>query len=205
MEDLESGGSSPGMLKRTMLSSLAFVIGFSVIFVFLGASANYIGSVISKYEFVFNRIAGIIIIVLGLHLSGVLRIRGLYRHRKLHIKKSRIGPLGAFSLGAAFALGWTPCVGPILAGILTLAATEETIARGMVLLLAYSAGIGIPFLLTALAVGEFIKIFRRWGKWIRWAEVIAGVVLIAVGILIFTDEIGVLMRYVPEYFYKFAR
>lgn len=205
LESLGSEEAGPGMRRRTMLSSLSFVAGFSIVFVMLGATATFLGSFLARYEGLLNRVAGVVIIILGLHLSGILRIRWMYRQKKLEIKRTRIGFFEAFLLGAAFALGWTPCVGPILAGILTLAATEASLLRGMMLLLVYSLGIGIPFLLTALAVEEFVKAFKRWSRWIRWTELVAGAVLIIVGILIFTGDITRLMRFVPEYFYNFAR
>lgn len=205
LEYLEKSDGDRRAVKRAVLSSCFFVLGFSLVFVFLGAAANFLGSFLAQYRVVLDRLAGIIIVVLGLHLTGVLRIRWFYKQKKIDFKHTTVGNTGAFALGLAFAFGWTPCVGPILAGILTLAATEETLLRGVLLLLAYSGGIAIPFLLTAFLISGFMKAFRKFRRYVKWAQVLAGAILIVVGILIFTDNFASLIRYVPDFFYDFAK
>ncbi len=205
LEYLETSVDNRRIMKRTVLSSCFFVLGFSLVFVFLGAAANFLGSFLAQHRVVLDRLAGTIIIVLGLHLTGVLRIRWLYKQKKIDFKQKSVSNGGAFALGFAFAFGWTPCVGPILAGILALAATEETLGRGVLLLVAYSGGIAIPFLMTALLISSFMTFFRKFRRYLQWAQVLAGLILIAVGILIFTDNFARLIRFVPDFFYDFAR
>src|SRR5450759_2232378 len=153
VEDLQS--SDRRMLRTVMLHSITFVLGFSVVFIALGAVATSVGQFANEYHSLLTKIAGVIIIVFGLHLTGLLKIKALYADKRLHDVKGGSSALGAFFVGFAFAFGWTPCIGPILAGILTLAAAEETVTKGMLLLAVYSAGLAVPFLLTSLGVDRF--------------------------------------------------
>jgi len=154
---------------------------------------------------VLTRIAGAVIVILGLHLTGVLRISWLNYERRLKIERSSPGFFSALLIGFAFAFGWTPCIGPILAGILALAAAQETLVRGMFLLAVYSLGLGIPFIITGFAVGMFMRFFQRYKRFIRWGEIIAGLFLVCVGCLIFFNSLGILSGFVPPVFYEFAK
>lgn len=205
LEELQCGLKRKKIIKKAGLTSIFFVIGFSMVFVSLGASASLVGKFFIAHLKIFTKIAGILIIILGLHLLGIFKIRWLNAETKLKIKRFSPGPLGAFLIGMAFAFGWTPCIGPILAGILTLAATQKTIIKGMLLLSVYSAGLGIPFIITGFSVGLFCQFSQRYKQLIRWTEFVAGLLLIVIGLLIFTDNLTMLLKFVPSFFYKFAR
>ena len=142
---------------------------------------------------------------MGLHLLGALKIGWLNVEKRFKARRHSGSLLGAFLIGLAFAFGWTPCIGPILAGILTLAATQETVAKGMLLLAVYSAGLGIPFIITGFSVGLFTQFFQRYRRFIHWGEIVAGLLLIAIGVLIFTNNLTALLRFVPSFFFNFAK
>lgn len=205
LEELQQGDERKKIIKKAGLSSIFFVIGFSIIFVSLGASASLIGKFLSAHLKILTKIAGILIVILGLHLLGILKIGWLNIDRRLKIKKFKPGLLGAFLIGLAFAFSWTPCIGPILAGILALAATQKTIVKGMFLLGIYSLGLGIPFIITGFGVGIFMHFFKDYKRFIRWGEIVAGLLLIAIGLLIFSNNLTTLLRFVPSFFYKFAK
>jgi cytochrome c-type biogenesis protein len=205
LEELREGTNHRKVLRRAGLTSVFFVIGFSIVFVALGASATFVGKLLAKHMIILTRIAGIVIVILGLHLLGVMRIGWLNYEKRLKIKRFRPGFLGAVMIGFAFGFGWTPCIGPILAGILALAAGQETVIKGMLLLAVYSSGLGIPFIITGLAVGMFMRFFERYKRFIRWGEIIAGLFLIGIGVLIFFNSLQVLFRYIPQVFYEFIK
>ncbi len=205
LDELREGMRYRKVLGRAGLASVAFVAGFSVVFVSLGASASFIGKLLAAHMTVLTRAAGIVIVVLGLHLSGVFRIGWLNYEKRLHLKHHSPGLLSAFLVGFAFSFGWTPCIGPILAGILALAAAQKTLTRGMVLLAAYSLGLGIPFIITGCAVGLFMRFLERYKRFIRWGEIIAGLLLIFIGGLMFFGNLSVLMRFVPTSFSQFSK
>ncbi len=191
--------SRTDLFKKVTLNSLLFILGFSVIFVALGASATAVGQFLVQKLELLSKIAGVIIIVFGLHMIGVFKIKFLNYEKKFHTDK-KIGPLGSFVAGLAFAFGWTPCIGPVLAAILTIAAQQSTIVKGIVLLSVYSLGLGIPFLITSLSINAFLAFFRKFSKYIRWVEVTGGVLLIIVGILIMTNNLTVLSGYFARWF-----
>jgi cytochrome c-type biogenesis protein len=176
-------------------NSVAFVVGFSAVFITLGASAAAVGGILVSQRGVFNIVAGAIIIIFGLHLTGLVRIPLLYREARMNTLAPKRGVAGSFVLGFAFALGWTPCIGPILAGILALAAIRKTVFQGMFLLAVYSAGLAIPFLLTGLGVGKFVKFYSRFRKHMQVVEVLSGVLLIAIGALMALDKLTMLSGY----------
>ncbi|MFH1489858.1 MAG: cytochrome c biogenesis protein CcdA [Pseudomonadota bacterium] len=178
-----------------LLSSALFVAGFSVVFVLLGASATWMGAFITSRISMITRIAGLVIIFFGLLKLGLIRTLFFYREAKFHFTKKRVGFAGAFLIGASFAFGWTPCIGPILAGILTYAGTLDDVNRGVVLLLIYSMGLGIPFLLTALGINHFFKFFDRMKKHLGLIEKISGAVMVALGLLIFLNKINLIPGY----------
>jgi len=188
--------------RRVMKGSLGFVAGFSAVFVLLGASATVIGRALGTWEIevfgvsiTFVQIAGVIVILMGLHLVGLLPIQWLYRdaHVRTEIKPRSF--IGTFLVGAAFAFGWSPCVGPILGGILTLAGGRETVYQGMFLLAVYSAGLGVPFLLAGWSVQAFFRAFGRVKRHLRLVEIVAGALLIGVGLMIATNRLTVLNEY----------
>jgi len=184
---------------RLFLTSLTFVIGFSLVFILLGASATFISTFLVKNIDIISKMAGGIIIIFGLHLTGIIRIKYLLYEKKVTGSK-KSGFVGTFLLGGAFAFGWTPCVGPILAGILALAATKTKIVEGILLLGFYSAGLGIPFILTAIAAGKFITVFDKIKKHFKIIEIISGVFLIIIGVLIFFNMFGKISAYLVDMF-----
>ena len=184
--------------RRVLLHAVAFVVGFSLVFVALGASLSAASQALFKYRDVIRMI--------GLYIAGVLRIGIFGRTASVQIREKPAGYLGSFIVGVTFAVGWTPCVGPILGAILSLAGTAETVARGVGLLMAYSAGLGVPFLLSALALGPFLKFFKRYRPFIPTVERAAGVLLVIVGVLVFTNYYLVLNSWAnsitPEWLLK---
>jgi cytochrome c-type biogenesis protein len=184
---------------RVLVSSVAFVIGFSLVFISLGASASAVGQFLMSRLAILGKVAGVIIVLFGLHMMGVLRIGWLYSEARVQTRKKPSGPLGSVLVGIAFAFGWTPCIGPILAGILTVAASKETIWDGIRLLAAYSAGLGIPFLLTSLAINQFFTAFARIRRYYHAIEIVSGLLLVAVGILIFTNKFTIIAQYLAPY------
>jgi len=170
--------------RRVLLHSITFVLGFSVVFIALGASFSAAGQVLFQYRDWIRRLGGLLIIVFGLYIAGLLNVGLFARTQQWQIREKPAGFIGSFLVGVTFAIGWTPCVGPILGAILSLAGTADTVQRGVGLLAAYSAGLGVPFLLSAIALGGFLKFFKRYRPFIPVVERGAGVLLIAVGVLV---------------------
>jgi cytochrome c-type biogenesis protein len=170
--------------RRVLLHSITFVLGFSVVFIALGASFSAAGQMLFQYRDWIRRLGGLLIIVFGLYIAGLLNVGLFSRTQQWQIREKPAGFVGSFLVGVTFAIGWTPCVGPILGAILSLAGTAETVQRGVGLLAAYSAGLGVPFLLSAVALGGFLKFFKRYRPFIPVVERGAGVLLIAVGVLV---------------------
>jgi cytochrome c-type biogenesis protein len=195
--------ASPAIRNRVLLSSIAFIIGFSLVFVALGASASAIGQFLMSRLTILGRVAGAIIILFGLHTMGLLRIDWLYQEKRVQTNRRPAGFFGALLVGVAFAFGWTPCIGPILAGILAIAAAQNTIGQGVKLLLAYSLGLAIPFFAAALAINRFFAAFARIRKHYHFVELTSGALLVIIGILIFTNRFTVIARtlqpYLPVY------
>lgn len=173
--------------RRVLLHSIAFILGFSLVFVSLGASFSAAGQFLLDYRELIRRTGGILIILFGLYIAGVLNVGVLARTRQWQLREKPAGYLGSLVVGLTFAIGWTPCVGPILGAILSLASTADNIERGIVLLVAYSAGLGVPFLLSSIALGGFLKLFRRYRPFIPIVERAAGVLLVIVGVMVFTN------------------
>ncbi len=182
LEELESGG---GDVRRTaFVHSLFFVLGFSVVFMGLGASASFLGQLLSEHRVWITRIGGLLVVVFGLHLLGVTPLRLLHRERRVHLAEKPLGYAGTFLVGVTFGAGWTPCIGPILGGIMTMAATRERLLDGVQLLGVYSAGLALPFLLSSLALTWFLAGFRRYRRYVPWAERASGALLVLVGLLL---------------------
>ena len=199
-DELRNNVNGKKVVYRSVLMSIFFVLGFSIVFVALGATATSLGQAITQHIQIFTKVAGVVIVVLGIHLSGIYRIPLLERQKKIDVSARKGGIVGALFVGFAFAFGWTPCIGPLLGGILAVAATQDTVKRGVMLLFAYSLGLGIPFIVTAFMVGGFIKFFEKYRRFIRWGEAVAGVLLIAVGVLIFFDKLGMVTYALQDLF-----
>jgi cytochrome c-type biogenesis protein len=178
---------TPAARRRVILHALAFVLGFSVVFVSLGASFSAASQFLLDYRDLIRQVGGALIAIFGLYIAGFLNFGPFSRTRQWQIREKPAGYLGSFVVGLTFAIGWTPCVGPILGAILSLAGTAETVARGVGLLVAYSAGLGVPFVLSAIALGAFLKFFKRYRPFIPIVERAAGVILVVVGVLVFMN------------------
>ncbi|MFT6557663.1 cytochrome c biogenesis CcdA family protein [Sneathiella sp.] len=199
-EELAHSSDKKEIRKRSFYRTLSFVAGFTVIFVALGATASTFGQFISDYFSILEKVAGAIIIVLGFHISGILKIPFLYREARFQTNNKPVGILGSFIVGLAFAFGWTPCVGPVLATILMVASTEDSIHQGTYLLASYSLGIGIPFILAAIFVNPFIAFMQKFRRHLRKVEIAVGILLVATGILLITGNMSVLGYGLLEWF-----
>ena len=185
------GGVAGHVWRRVVVTSLFFVLGFTTVFVGLGAGASLFGQLIQTYKRELEIIAGLVIIVFGLHFVGLFRIGMLYREVRYHTEHHHgVSYIGAYVIGLAFAFGWTPCIGPVLATVLALAANEASLAMGVKLLLAYSLGLGIPFVLAAIAIGPFLTFMQKFRGHLDKVEKAMGVVLIVAGILFLTGSIN---------------
>ncbi len=185
VEEMKSGEKKSYVLKKVSLNTIFFILGFSIVFQALGALAPFVGQFLGSKILLFNKIAGIILIIFGLHITGVFRIPFLNYEKRFHTRSKPLGILGSFVVGLAFALGWTPCIGPILSSIWTLAAQQNTMGKGILLLSSYSLGLGIPFFITAVSFNALLGVFGWVKKHFRTIEIVSGLFLIAIGILIF--------------------
>ena len=188
-----------------LLHGLWFVGGFTLVFVLLGAAASAVGSLLREYQVWMGRIGGVLMIVFGLYLLGVLRPRFLIREWRVHLSRKPLGYFGSGVVGFTFGAAWTPCIGPILGGILTIAATQAGLAKGMTLLTIYALGLAVPFLLTAVALDRFLVWFQRFRPYIVWVDRIAGAMLILLGILLITDSFTLLAGYLQGLTPEFLR
>ena len=183
------------LLRRVMVNSIMFIVGFSIVFVTLGALSTGVGQLLAMYKSKLAIVAGVIIILFGLHLTGVFKIKALYADKRLHNVKGGSTPIGAFVIGFAFAFGWTPCVGPILAVILGFAAEQDSVLKGILLLAIYSLGLAVPFLLTSLGIERFLKFYSRFRAHMHAVEVASGVLLIALGGLLVFGRFTIISNY----------
>lgn len=181
--------------RKVMLHSLFFILGFSAVFITLGASFSALGSLLLQYQTLIRKIGGILIIFFGLYIMGLFKIPLLARYAQVHLQDKPAGYLGSLLVGLSFAIGWTPCVGPILGAILTLASTSGEVNQGMMLLGAYSLGLGIPFFLSSLALHKFLHLFQRFNRYIQAVHVTGGVILVVAGILLYTGYMTILNTY----------
>ncbi len=186
--------------RAVMLNSLVFIAGFTMIFVLMGAAATSIGQLLNDNLNLISKIAGGIIIIFGLHMIGIFKIGFLNYEKRFHLQDKKLGILGSFAVGAAFAFGWTPCIGPVLAGILAIASQQETVMQGIILLFVYSLGLGIPFFLTAVSINKFFTLFNRIKKHFHTIEVVGGVMLVAVGILMMTNYLTIIASVLSKWF-----
>ena len=193
VEELRVGDQR--LLRSVLFHSAMFILGFSIVFISLGAVATSVGQLLGQYHRFFVYLAGIVIIVFGLHLTGIFKIKALYADKRIHSTSTKSTAIGAFVVGFAFAFGWTPCIGPILATILTFAAEQDTVAKGILLLAIYSAGLAVPFLLTSLGIDRFLGFYGRFRRHLHTVEVASGVLLIVIGALVLTRHFTVLSGY----------
>ncbi|MBI4348256.1 MAG: sulfite exporter TauE/SafE family protein [Elusimicrobia bacterium] len=202
LEELSAGGTAAS--RKAGAASICFVLGFALVFTLLGASASAVGGWLDAYRDVLNVVAGVVVILFGLHTMGVFTIKWLYFEKRFQTGGVAPGAAGAFVMGLAFAFGWTPCIGPILAGILALAAREASVSRGMALLFVYSLGLGVPFILTGFGTAAFMRFFARYRKYIRWGEIAAGALLVVIGALILSNRLTMLVNLMPKSLRRFA-
>ena len=177
-----------GRRRVALLHAVLFVAGFSLIFILLGASATALGGALKYYQAWIARAGGVLVILFGLLCLGVVKVGFLEQERRLQLQHKPVGYLGSVLVGMAFGAGWTPCIGPVLGAILSLAATSDSVPRGMLLLGVYSAGLAVPFLLAAVAVESFLEWFQRFRRYLPWVMRVSGVLLIFVGILMATGQ-----------------
>ncbi len=186
---IEELTEDPNAKIRTdiFLSTVSFVCGFSLIFILLGASASFIGGVISVYRTYIRVIGGIFIIALGVHMTGLIRFRRLDIEKRFHFNKKPLHLLGTFLVGMAFGAGWSPCIGPLLGSILIIAGGKETVWQGVLLLSVYAAGLALPFLVLSFFIDFLLEFIKRAAKTLRYVNIVAGSILIIVGVLLLTD------------------
>ena len=195
VEEMQDGSADPGLRRRVMRACLGFVAGFSTIFVLMGIGAVALGRTIRTwradvmgFEFGIAQLAGVMIVLLGLHMAGLTPMRILYRDTRIDFKISDRSFLSTFVVGSGFAFGWSPCIGPILASVLTLAGSHETVGQGIVLLVIYSAGLAIPFLAAGWSIEYFFRAFARIKRHFRKLELASGLLLVGVGLMLVTDQ-----------------
>jgi cytochrome c-type biogenesis protein len=185
--------------RHVIVTSLAFVLGFSLVFIALGASASAIGKFLFRNSTILTKVAGALVIIFGLHTMGVFRLPFLETEKRLQAGSKPKTLVGAVMVGMAFGFGWTPCIGPILSGILTLAGSKETVWEGVVMLAVYSLGLGIPFLLASLTINKFFAVSARLRRHYHAIEVSSGVLLVGIGLLLFTDQMTLITRVLTPY------
>ncbi len=199
-EDLTNKTERTDILKTTVFNSLLFILGFSVVFISLGASASYIGKLMVSYQEIIRKVGGVIIIIFGLFIMGLLKLNFLQVEKKLHIKSKPAGYVGSFLVGIGFAAGWTPCVGPILGSILLYASTSGSVSTGIQLLTIYSIGLALPLFISAVAINSFLSYFKKFHRYIRIVTISSGILLVFLGILIYTNSLSL----ITFYLYKFG-
>jgi len=193
VEELQSKDQK--LLRTVLLHSVMFILGFTLVFVTLGAAATEIGQLTKMYRKQLSWIAGAVVILFGLHLTGILKIKALYSDKRLHSVGSGKSPIGAFLVGFAFAFGWTPCIGPILGTVLGVAGDADHVGKGVLLLWVYSLGLAVPFLLTAIGISRFLVFYGKFRRYVHWVEVGSRVLLIIIGVLIMSRHFAVLSSY----------
>jgi cytochrome c-type biogenesis protein len=192
-DELVSRESRKKNMNITLLHSLVFVAGFSIIFVLLGATASLAGSILSQYLNVIRIVGGVLIIIMGVFVMDVVNIPFLQREAKLQLKTRPAGYVGTLLVGMIFGAGWTPCTGPFLGSVLALAMTSETLTSGMALLMTYSLGLGIPFILSAIAISAFLSSFSKLKKHFKAIKITSGIILIIMGVLLLLDKMTILI------------
>lgn len=201
-EDLTDDQQTSGIRAKTFIHSLMFVLGFSLIFIILGASATFIGRFLSAHISLITKIAGAVVIFFGLHLSGLVKLNFLMQEHRMDVKEKPAGLAGSFLVGLAFGAGWTPCVGPLLGTALGLASTKDTVLSGIVLLGAYAMGMGLPFLLASLAFNHFLSYSKKLKKYMDKFTMASGIFLIVMGVLMISGLFGPLSSWIQGIFVR---
>ena len=198
--DKIASGEDASKERNVFYFALSFVFGFSTVFILLGASATLLSGLIYEYLDILRVVGGIIIIIFGIHFMQIIQLPFLNRDTRYQIESYRPGIVGSYVIGLSFAFGWTPCIGPILGSVLSIAASSDTVTYGIILLMLYSAGLGIPFLLAAYAINGFMRFLSKIRNYIRAIEIFTGVLLVIFGILILTNRIQELAFFFIKYF-----
>jgi cytochrome c-type biogenesis protein len=206
LEDMRHDQTLKRVRARVVLNSVAFIAGFSLVFISLGVSASFLGSLFFGYRNSIRIVGGLFILLVGLYLIGLLRISALERYLQFNLKDKPAGYLGSVLVGITFAVAWTPCVGPILGAILALAGTSGEIGRGTLLLSTYAAGLGLPFFLSAVAINSFMQFSQSFRRYIHAVHMTGGILLVIVGLLLITDYMTMLniyaLRFTPDWLLK---
>ncbi|MBF0388858.1 MAG: sulfite exporter TauE/SafE family protein [Desulfamplus sp.] len=191
LDELTTGDDRKTRVK-VMLATLAYIGGFSFVFILLGASVSFLGGVISSFSWLIRYVGGAIIIIFGLHLLGIINIKSLNFEKRMHISEKPMHLMGTFVIGMAFGAGWTPCIGPLLGSILIVAGSQETVLQGVLLLTLYSIGLALPFIIISFFINRILEIMKRAKKVLIYINKISGLLLIALGILLITDKFRLL-------------
>ncbi|MBI5874918.1 MAG: cytochrome c biogenesis protein CcdA [Deltaproteobacteria bacterium] len=200
-EELTGSNGGKELKKVILVNSLMFILGFSAVFVSMGASATFAGELLRTYQDIIRKVGGVVIILLGIHIVGIINFRILQQDKRLHFFREKpAGILGSFLIGVGFAAGWTPCIGPILATILMMAASSDTLLHGVLLLIVYSLGLAIPFFLTAIGITTFLKHFNRLKRHMRVVSIATGSLLIITGALIYFNYFAIFTGYLNSLF-----
>ncbi len=203
VDEMRSAEAAARVRTRVVLNSVAFIIGFSLVFVSLGVSASLLGSLFLGYRDIIRLAGGLFVLLVGLYLVGLFKIAALERYIQFDLKDKPAGYLGSVLVGITFAVAWTPCVGPVLGAVLALAGASAEVGRGIFLLSSYAAGLALPFFLSALAVNSFFQFSQRFRNYIHAVHIMGGVLLIIVGILLITDYMTFLnayaLRFTPDW------
>lgn len=188
LEELTEGRNTE-IQKKVFLSTFLFVLGFSLIFILMGASASFLGGLMYKYKDLIRIIGGILIIILGIHLTGLIRIRGLDFEKRITMEKRPIHFLGTLIIGMAFGAGWSPCIGPLLGSILIIAGSQETVWQGILLLSTYSAGLALPFIIISIFINFLLIFIKKASKVLKYVNAVAGIVLVVVGLILVSNKL----------------
>ena len=183
----------PEIRKKVVFSTVSFVCGFSMVFILMGASASYLGGLIYNYRDTIRIIGGMLIILMGVHLTGIIRIPGLDVEKRIYLEKKPLHFLGIFIIGMAFGAGWSPCIGPLLGSILIIAGSQETVQHGIVLLAIYSAGLALPFIFISVFIHLLLIVIKKASRVLRYVNTASGILLIIVGLILVTNKLYVLM------------
>lgn len=200
LDEMKSNINRKQMLKKVTISSLLFVLGFSFVFIALGASATFFGKFLLSKLSLFSKIAGVVIIILGLHIAGVFNLRFLNYQKRFNFNNKTLGFMGPFVAGLAFAFGWTPCFGPVLGTILLYSSSQDTLEQGILLLSIYSLGLAIPFLLTGVGINTFLSFLQRAKKYYKVIEVVTGIFLMIMGIAMILGSFSSFSNYIVKWF-----
>jgi len=187
-----TGEDTQGIRRKVIVSTIAYILGFSTVFIILGASASFVGQMIQTYQATIRVVGGHIICILGFHLTGIIHISGLDYEKRVHVNKKPLHFMGTFIIGMAFGAGWSPCIGPILGSIFILAANQNSVGQGIILLTLYSAGLALPFLVISFSIQSLLTWLSRTRKFIKYVNTISGLLLIIIGILLITNKLQIM-------------